>query len=98
MRIASPSRSALEGVGFEILERREPSLLLDESLLVTGEVDRTTDFEQGLAPSHQAERNGRWRPDPLVLDDQALVVEVRDRDWSCSPAAATPALLTRCAT
>ncbi len=79
VRIAAPSRAALEGVGFEIVERREPSFLLNGSLLVTGEVDRTTDFEHGLAPSHQAERDGGWLPDQLVLDDQALVAEVRGR-------------------
>jgi 7,8-dihydropterin-6-yl-methyl-4-(beta-D-ribofuranosyl)aminobenzene 5'-phosphate synthase len=77
VEIAAPSRGALEGAGFEILEQREPSFLLDGSLLVTGEVDRTTEFEQGMPPSHQARRNGEWRPDPLVLDDQALVAEVR---------------------
>ena len=46
---------------------------------MTGEVDRTTDFEQGLAPSHQVERRSQWRPDPLVLDDQALVANVRGK-------------------
>ena len=56
----------------------EPSFLLDGSLLVTGEVDRTTDFEQGF-PVHQAYRNGSWQPDPLILDDQALVAHVRGR-------------------
>jgi 7,8-dihydropterin-6-yl-methyl-4-(beta-D-ribofuranosyl)aminobenzene 5'-phosphate synthase len=74
--IASPSRGALEGAGFEIVEGREPSFLLDGCLLVTGEVDRTTEFEHGLAPSHQALRDGHWRPDQLVLDDQALVADV----------------------
>ena len=77
--IASPSRSALEGVGFEIVEQREPSFLLDGCLLVTGEVDRTTDFEHGLAPTHQALRDGEWRPDQLVLDDQALVADIRGK-------------------
>jgi 7,8-dihydropterin-6-yl-methyl-4-(beta-D-ribofuranosyl)aminobenzene 5'-phosphate synthase len=77
--IAAPSRRAIAGAGFEIMERREPSFLLDGALLVTGEVDRTTSFEQGLAPSHQAYREGEWRPDQLVLDDQALVVNVRGR-------------------
>ena len=77
--IASPSRGALEGVGFEIVERCQPSFLLDGSLLVTGEVDRTTDFEHGLARSHQALRDGEWRPDQLVLDDQALVMELKGR-------------------
>ena len=77
VQIASPSRGALEEAGFEILERREPSFLLDGALLVTGEVDRATTFEQGLAPSHQAYRDGDWQPDQLVLDDQALVAHLR---------------------
>src|SRR6476646_7601357 len=77
--IASPSRGALEGAGFQIAEQREPSFLLDGALLVTGEVDRTTTFEQGLAPSHQACREGEWQPDQLVLDDQALVANVRGK-------------------
>jgi 7,8-dihydropterin-6-yl-methyl-4-(beta-D-ribofuranosyl)aminobenzene 5'-phosphate synthase len=77
--IAAPSRGALEDVGFEILERREPSFLLDDCLLVTGEVDRTTSFEHGLAPTHQALRDGEWRPDQLVLDDQALVANVKGK-------------------
>jgi 7,8-dihydropterin-6-yl-methyl-4-(beta-D-ribofuranosyl)aminobenzene 5'-phosphate synthase len=47
-------------------------------LLVTGEVDRTTDFEQGF-PGHQAHLDGSWRPDPMILDDQALVASVRGR-------------------
>jgi 7,8-dihydropterin-6-yl-methyl-4-(beta-D-ribofuranosyl)aminobenzene 5'-phosphate synthase len=79
VRIAAPSRSAIEGAGFDIVERREPSFLLGGALLVTGEVDRTTGFEQGLGPSHQAYRDGEWRADQLVLDDQALVANVRGR-------------------
>ncbi|MGH9217158.1 MAG: MBL fold metallo-hydrolase, partial [Acidimicrobiales bacterium] len=71
-------RSSLEAEGFEVIERRQPSVLLDGSVLVTGEVDRTTDFEQGM-PYHEARRDGRWEPDPLILDDQALVVHVRGR-------------------
>jgi 7,8-dihydropterin-6-yl-methyl-4-(beta-D-ribofuranosyl)aminobenzene 5'-phosphate synthase len=79
VEIAAPSRGALEDAGFEIVEQREPSFLLNRSLLVTGEVDRTTEFEQGMAPSHQARHGSEWRPDPLVLDDQALVAEVRGK-------------------
>jgi 7,8-dihydropterin-6-yl-methyl-4-(beta-D-ribofuranosyl)aminobenzene 5'-phosphate synthase len=72
------SRSALEAEGLEVIERRQPSLLLDGSVLITGEVDRTTEFEHGL-PNHDAWRDGRWEPDPLVLDEQALVVHLRGR-------------------
>ena len=76
--LPSTSKSALRGAGFEIVEERQPSFLLDGSLLVTGEVDRTTDFERGF-PVHQAFREGAWQPDPLILDDQAVVVNVADR-------------------
>jgi 7,8-dihydropterin-6-yl-methyl-4-(beta-D-ribofuranosyl)aminobenzene 5'-phosphate synthase len=73
------SRHALENEGFEVLERRVPSLVLDDCALITGEIDRTTEFEHGMPPSHQALVGDAWRHDPLVLDDQALVVHVRDR-------------------
>lgn len=73
--LPSTSRGGLEGIGFEVVERPEPSFLLAGSVLVTGEVPRTTDFERGF-PVHQALRDGAWQPDPWILDDQALVVHV----------------------
>jgi 7,8-dihydropterin-6-yl-methyl-4-(beta-D-ribofuranosyl)aminobenzene 5'-phosphate synthase len=78
VELPTTSKSALEGAGFDIVENTQPSFLLDGSLLVTGEVDRTTSFEQGH-PFFQAYRHGHWDPDPLVLDDQALVANVRGR-------------------
>jgi 7,8-dihydropterin-6-yl-methyl-4-(beta-D-ribofuranosyl)aminobenzene 5'-phosphate synthase len=50
---------------------------MDGSILITGEVDRTTDFETGM-PFHEARGPHGWEPDPLILDDQALIVHVRD--------------------
>jgi len=76
--IPTASKSAIQGAGFEIIEEKQPSFLLDRSLLITGEVDRTTDFEKGF-PIHQAKRNGDWQPDPLILDDQAAILNVRDK-------------------
>ena len=75
--LPATSRSALEGMGFEIVEERQPSFVLDGCALVTGEVDRTTEFETGFQ-GHEARRAGEWEADPLILDDQALVVRVRD--------------------
>ena len=51
------SRSALEAEGLEVIERRQLSLLLDGSILITGEVDRTTEFERGLPAQYW--RNSR---------------------------------------
>ena len=61
LELPATSRGALEGAGFEIVEREQPSFLLDGSLLVTGEVDRTTEFEPGF-PVHQAHRHGAGSP------------------------------------
>jgi 7,8-dihydropterin-6-yl-methyl-4-(beta-D-ribofuranosyl)aminobenzene 5'-phosphate synthase len=86
--IALPSLSAgaLRREGFDVIERRHPSLLLEGSVLVSGEVDRTTEFERGMPPSHQALEaahgagtRDRWRHDPAVVDDQALIVNVKGR-------------------
>ena len=73
------SPRALAGEGFDLVERREPSVLVDGCVLVTGEVDRTTDYERGMPAPHQAWTGTGWEHDPTVIDDQALVVHVRDR-------------------
>ena len=95
--LPTASKGALEGAGFEIVEDERPSFLLDSSLLVTGEVDRTTPFERGM-PRQQALKGGEWVPDPLILDDQALLVNIRDKGLVSSLAAGTPGSSTSCAT
>jgi 7,8-dihydropterin-6-yl-methyl-4-(beta-D-ribofuranosyl)aminobenzene 5'-phosphate synthase len=72
------SRGALEREGFQVIERRQPSLLAG-GILITGEVDRVTEFEHGMPPPHQAWDSRGWRHDPAVIDDQALVINVRGR-------------------
>lgn len=73
------SRGALEREGFGMIERRQPSLLADGGILITGEVDRVTEFEHGMPPQHQAWDGHGWKHDPTVIDDQALVINVRGR-------------------
>jgi 7,8-dihydropterin-6-yl-methyl-4-(beta-D-ribofuranosyl)aminobenzene 5'-phosphate synthase len=78
VEIPSVSRRALEDAGFDVLEDAQPSFLLDGSVLVTGEVPRVTGYEPGFPPQ-QAWLGGGWEPDPLVLDDQAIIINVRDK-------------------
>ena len=75
MEIPTTSRRALAEAGFDVVEEQQPSFLFDRSVLVTGEVPRTTGYEPGFPPQ-QAWIGGGWQPDPLVLDDQALIVNV----------------------
>ncbi|HET9896128.1 MAG TPA: MBL fold metallo-hydrolase [Streptosporangiaceae bacterium] len=75
LEIPTTSRRGLVETGFEIVEDRQPSFLLDGSVLITGEVPRVTGYEPGFPPQ-QAWYGGQWAPDPLVLDDQAMLVNV----------------------
>jgi len=78
LEVPTTSRAALEDAGFQIIEDREPSFLFERSLLVTGEIARTTGYEPGF-PAQQAWLHGRWTADHLTLDDQALVIDVKDK-------------------
>jgi 7,8-dihydropterin-6-yl-methyl-4-(beta-D-ribofuranosyl)aminobenzene 5'-phosphate synthase len=75
LEIPTTSRRALGEAGFDIIEEQQPSFLFDSSVLITGEVPRTTGYEPGF-PAQQAWDGGGWQPDPLVLDDQALIVSI----------------------
>jgi 7,8-dihydropterin-6-yl-methyl-4-(beta-D-ribofuranosyl)aminobenzene 5'-phosphate synthase len=75
LEIPTTSRRGLAEAGFDIIEEQQPSFLFDRSVLITGEVPRTTGYEPGF-PAQQAWIGGGWQPDPLVLDDQALIVSV----------------------
>ncbi len=78
VEIPTTSRRALEEAGFEVLEGVQPSFLFERSVLVTGEISRVTGYEPGFPPQ-QAWLDGGWQPDPLVLDEQAVVINVRDK-------------------
>jgi 7,8-dihydropterin-6-yl-methyl-4-(beta-D-ribofuranosyl)aminobenzene 5'-phosphate synthase len=78
LRLPPPSRHDLEAEGLEVIEERARSLLLDGTVLVSGQIERITEFEQGF-PIHEAHDGDGWQPDPMIWDDQALVVNVRGR-------------------
>jgi 7,8-dihydropterin-6-yl-methyl-4-(beta-D-ribofuranosyl)aminobenzene 5'-phosphate synthase len=75
LHLPPPSRADLEAEGLEVVDERGPTLLVDGHLLVSGEVERVTGFETGF-PIHQARAGEGWEPDPLILDDQNVVVDV----------------------
>jgi 7,8-dihydropterin-6-yl-methyl-4-(beta-D-ribofuranosyl)aminobenzene 5'-phosphate synthase len=75
LHLPPPSRADLEREGLEVVEERGPTLLLDGRVLISGEVQRVTEFETGF-PIHQAWAGEGWEPDPLILDDQNLIVDV----------------------
>jgi 7,8-dihydropterin-6-yl-methyl-4-(beta-D-ribofuranosyl)aminobenzene 5'-phosphate synthase len=76
--LPTTSKEKVLAAGFQVVEEAGPSSILDGGLLVTGEIERTTDFEHGMV-LHQALRDGEWQPDPLLRDDQALLANLRGK-------------------
>ena len=61
-----------------IVTTRNPSLLADEKICITGEIPRKTSFERGF-PRHMKLVGGVWQPDPLIRDDRALAINVKGK-------------------
>jgi 7,8-dihydropterin-6-yl-methyl-4-(beta-D-ribofuranosyl)aminobenzene 5'-phosphate synthase len=78
LHLPPPNRRDLEREGVEVVEERGQTLLLDGAVLVSGQVERTTTFEQGF-PIHFAHADDGWEPDPMIWDDQNLIVNVEGK-------------------
>ncbi len=75
-----PSVEVLERAGGQVEDDPEPRLLLGDMFYLSGEIPRTTSYEKGLPV--QVRRNAAdtdWEPDPWVMDERYLAVNVRDK-------------------
>jgi 7,8-dihydropterin-6-yl-methyl-4-(beta-D-ribofuranosyl)aminobenzene 5'-phosphate synthase len=84
----------LQGLGAKIHKATGTTILPSKAsplLLITGEIPRETSFEKGypFQYAEEADANNKTYliPDPLVKDDQAIVVDIRDKG---------PVILTGC--
>lgn len=73
-----PSKRDLEAEDVEIIEERGPTMVIGGRALVTGQIPRTTPFEKG-SPAQVAWIAGKWQPDPWIHDDQAIVLNVKNK-------------------
>jgi 7,8-dihydropterin-6-yl-methyl-4-(beta-D-ribofuranosyl)aminobenzene 5'-phosphate synthase len=69
-----PTRKQL--ISAQLVNTKQPYLIGDGAILVTGEIPRETSFEKGFL-QHRTLRDGIWQPDPLILDDRAVVFNVK---------------------
>ena len=77
--LPAPNRSLLTEAGYEIFEKNSHSSWYDDSVLITGEIPRTNNFEKGF-PNHYSEANdGEIEADPLIKDDQAVILSLKDK-------------------
>ncbi len=78
LQIPAPKKSDFVRDHIEVVEETGPSMLVEDMILVSGEVARRTEFEKGF-PIHFAERNGSWEPDPLIMDDQCAIMNLKGK-------------------
>ena len=79
IHLPAPNRSLLTEAGYDIIEKHSPSLWISDRVLVTGEIPRTNSFEKGF-PNHYSEvEEGKMEADPLIKDDQAIILTVKDK-------------------
>jgi 7,8-dihydropterin-6-yl-methyl-4-(beta-D-ribofuranosyl)aminobenzene 5'-phosphate synthase len=70
-------RSELEERSIEIVESKGPVLLAEGTILVSGEVERRTEFEKGI-PYAFIKKEGKELKDP-ILDDQGIIMRLKDK-------------------
>lgn len=73
-----PSIADFRRENVEIVESATPSMLVDDMVLVSGEIARTTKFEKGF-PIHYSRQDGSWEPDPYIMDDQCAIINVKGK-------------------
>lgn len=93
IHMPAPSLQAIEREGWQVVEERGPTLLLEGLVLVSGQVERTTSYERGFPLQQARAADGQgWEPDTWIWDDQGVIVNVRGRGLvvmsSCSHAGA----------
>jgi len=73
-----PSIAELTARGARVVATRQSQDFLDGMFHVSGEIPRVTPFEQGL-PFHCAKTDNGWEPDPWLIDERWLAVNVAGR-------------------
>ena len=70
-------KDELEEKNVDIIESESPTLIVNDMVMVTGTVERTTEFEKGM-PNALVEKDGEIVQDPII-DDQAVVLKLNNK-------------------
>ena len=62
----------------KIVNTKNPYLIANDLACITGEIPRKVTFEKGLTQNNIYSDNS-WQPDPLVIDDRALVINIKGK-------------------
>ncbi len=76
---AVPSMEIMEANGGTMVCTTEPVAILDGMAFVSGEIPRSTSFEQGLQAQWHRTDDGTWEHDPWIMDERYLAVHVKGK-------------------
>ncbi len=62
----------------QLINTKKPFAIADGRVFVSGEIPRETSFEKGYL-HHRTWVNGAWVPDPVILDDRAVIINVKGK-------------------
>lgn len=62
----------------QLIQTKQPSSLAENLICVTGEIPRKTSFEKGY-PLNKINQKGTWLSDPLIMDERAIVINVKNK-------------------
>ena len=79
INLPAPDQSLLSSIGYEIVKRNFATLWIGDRVLVTGEIPRANTFEKGFSNHYSEMDNGKMEADPLIRDDQAIILSVKDK-------------------
>ena len=71
-----PGIEALMAHGAEVNCTRERQVFVNSMFFLSGEIPRVTPFERGLPAHYQKNEAGTWAPDPLLIDERFLMVNI----------------------
>jgi 7,8-dihydropterin-6-yl-methyl-4-(beta-D-ribofuranosyl)aminobenzene 5'-phosphate synthase len=73
-----PDPAALNAAGARVVNSPDARSVLDGFFHLSGEIPRTTSFENGI-PSHRklSSDGTTWEPDPMILDERYVAVHIR---------------------
>lgn len=76
-RVPDPER--ITKAGATPVVTREPQLIAGDTFYVSGEIPRVTGYEVGVPGHLRQTSDGKWEPDPLIMDERFLAVDVKGK-------------------
>lgn len=74
-----PAPAAWEAMGARPVVTDEATTCLDGMVFISGEIPRRTSYERGLPNQVKQDADGGWTPDPLLMDERFMAVDVKGR-------------------